>query len=118
MRRYEMHGLRQMRSHVAHDRAFYRTDIGDDGAGRKMRADLLCDRAACADRDADDDQVGAFDRSGVAFHHLVGKAELGDAPARLRRACGRDDRARRALRVAPRARSKSRSARRRSEPGD
>ena len=79
-----MHGLRQMRSHIAHDRALYRTDIGDDGAGCKMRADLLCDRSACADRNANDDQVGPFDRSGIAFDHLVGKAKLGDAPARLR----------------------------------
>ena len=64
-----------------------------------MRADLLGDRAAGADRNADDDEVGAFDGGGVGFDHLVGEAELGDAPARLRRARGRDDRARRALRA-------------------
>ena len=99
MRRHEMHALRQMRSHVAHDRALDRADIGDDRAGRKVRADLGGDRAAGADRNADDDEVGAFDRLGVGLDHLVGEAELGDAPARLRRARGGDDRADGALRA-------------------
>ena len=63
-----------------------------------MRADLLGDRAAGADRNADDDEVGAFDRGGIALDHLVGDAELGHAPARFRRARGGDDRADRALR--------------------
>ena len=64
-----------------------------------MRADLLGDRAAGADRDADDDEIGAFDRGGVGLDHLIGDAELGDALARLRRARGGDDRAHRALRA-------------------
>ena len=59
---HEMHVLRQMRAHVAHDRALHRADVGDDRAGREMRADLLRDRAAGADGNADDDEVGAFDR--------------------------------------------------------
>jgi hypothetical protein len=49
-----------------------------------MRADLLGHRATSADRDADDDQVSAFDCGGIAFGHLVRNAELSDAPARLR----------------------------------
>ena len=40
------------------------------------------DRAAGADRDADDDEVGAVDRGGVALDHLIGDAELGHALAR------------------------------------
>ena len=84
--------------HVAHHRALDRADVGDDRAGRKMRADLLGDRAAGADRNADDDEVGAFDRGGVGLDHLIGDAEFGDAPARLRRTRGGDDRAHRALR--------------------
>ena len=64
-----------------------------------MRADLLGDLAAGADRNADDDEIGAFDRGGVALDHLIGDAELGHALARLRRARGGDDRAHRALRA-------------------
>ena len=55
--------------------------------------------AAGADRNADDDEIGAFDRGGVGLDHLIGDAELGDALARLRRARGGDDRAHRALRA-------------------
>ena len=47
-----------------------------------MRADLLGDLAAGADRNADDDEVGAFDRCGVGLDHLVDDAELGHALAR------------------------------------
>ena len=83
-----MHGLGQVRGHIAHDRALYRADVGDDCAGRKVWADLLCDLTAGSDRDANDHQVGAFDGSGIAFNHLIGEAELGDAPARLRRPRG------------------------------
>ena len=43
----------------------------------------LRDRAAGADRHADDDEVGAFDRRGVGLDHLIGDAELGHALARL-----------------------------------
>ena len=64
-----------------------------------MRADLLRDRAAGADRNAYDDEIGAFDRGGIGLHHLIGEAELGNAPARLRRARGRDNRPRCALRA-------------------
>ena len=74
MRRHEVHVFRQMRRHVANDRALHRADIGDNCAGREMRADLLGDGAAGADRNADDDEIGAFDRRGIGFHHLIGKA--------------------------------------------
>ena len=56
-----------------------------------MRADFPGDRTAGADRNADDDEVGALDRGSIGFLHLIGKAELGDALARLRRPrCGHD----------------------------
>ena len=67
--------------------------------GAKMRADLLGDRAAGADRNADDDQIGAFDRGGIAFHHLIGEAELGHALARGSRTRRRHDRTHGALRA-------------------
>src|SRR5882724_348885 len=57
-----------------------------------MRPDLLGDVAAGADRNADDDQVGAFDRGGVALDHLIDHAQFGHALAGLRRARGGDDR--------------------------
>src|SRR6185369_5784420 len=59
--------------------------------------DLLGDVAASADRNADDDEVGAFDRGGVALDDLIDHAECGDALAGLRRARRRDDRAHHAL---------------------
>ena len=99
MRRHEMHVLRQMRGHVADDRALDRADVGDDGAGRQMRADFLGHRAAGADRNADDDQIGAFDRGGIGFHHLIGEAEFGHALARRGRTRGGHDRAHGALRA-------------------
>ena len=79
--------------------ALDRADVGDDRAGLEMRADLPRDRAAGADRDADDDEIGALDRRRVGLDHLIGEAELGDAPARRGRARGRDDRAHDALRA-------------------
>ena len=89
--------LRQMRGHVADHRALDRADVGHDRARRQMRADLLGDGAAGADRNADDDEIGAFDRGGVGLDHLIGEPEFGHALARLRRARGGDDRARGAL---------------------
>ena len=82
----EMHARRQMRGHVAHDRALDRADIGNDGARLEMRRDLLGDLAAGADRNADDDEIGAGDRRGVGLDHLVGEPKLGDAPPRRGRA--------------------------------
>ena len=73
-----------MRSHVAQHRALDRADIGDRGAALKMRSDLRGDVAAGADRNADDDEVGAGDRCGVGLDDLVGEAKLGDAPPRRR----------------------------------
>ena len=73
-----------MRSHVAHHRALDRADIGDGRAALKMRADLLGNGAAGADRNADDDEVGAGGRCGVGLDDLVGEAELDDASPRRR----------------------------------
>ena len=50
--------------------------------GLRCGAISFGDVAAGADRRADDDQIGAGDRGGVGLHHLIGEAELGDAPAR------------------------------------
>ena len=97
VRRDEMHMLRQVRGHVPHHRAFDRADVGHGRALHQMRADLLGHVAAGADRNADDDQVGAFDRGGVALDHLIDHAQFGHALAGLRRACRGDDRAHRAL---------------------
>ena len=52
--------------------------------GARCGADLRRHRAAGADRNADDDEIGAFDRGGIALDHLIGQPELGHAPARLR----------------------------------
>ena len=57
------------------------------------------DRAAGADRDAEDDEIGAGDRGGVGFDHAVGDAEFDDARAGRGGARGRDDFAHRALRA-------------------
>ena len=43
VRRNEIHALRQMRRHIAYDRAFDRADIGNDRARGEVRADLLRD---------------------------------------------------------------------------
>jgi hypothetical protein len=94
-----MHGLWQMRRHIADHRALDRTDIGHNCARGEVRPDFLCDAAAGADRYADNNEIGTCDRGGVGLHHLVGDTELGNAPARLRRTCGRNDRPRGALRA-------------------
>jgi hypothetical protein len=59
-----------MRRHVAHHRALDRADIGDGRARLQMRRDLLRDLAAGADRDADDDEIGARDRGGIGLDHF------------------------------------------------
>src|SRR4029079_10915087 len=97
--RNEMHGFGQMRCHIADHRTLDRADIGHDRAGCEMRADLLRNAAAGADRYADNNEVGAFDRGGVGLHHLISNAKLRDALARLRRARGRNNRPRGALRT-------------------
>ena len=99
MRRDEMHVGGQVGTHVAHDRAFDRADVGHDRSRLEMRRDLLGDVAARADRSADDDEIGAGDRGGVGFDHLVGEPEFGDAPARRGGARGRHDFAHGALRA-------------------
>src|SRR5665811_2390456 len=91
MGRHEMHGVRQVWPHVADDGPLHRADIGNDGAVLEMRRDLRGDSAANADGDADNDEIGAFDRFRVGRANLVGNAEFGDACACLRRpGTGRD----------------------------
>ena len=72
-----------------------------DRAGLQMRGDLLGDRSALADRDAQDHEVRAGGRGGVGLDHLIGDAELDDAPA-CRRATVRW---RRCVRTTPWARA-------------
>ena len=91
MRRNELRACRQMRLHVPHHRAFDRADIGHNRAGLEVRRDLLRHGATGADGNAEDDEVGIPDRFSIAFHHAVDDTEFGDARARLRRTCGRDD---------------------------
>ena len=64
-----------------------------------MRANFLGYRAANADRNADDNEVGAFDRLGIGLHHLIRDAKLDDALSRLRRTRGGHDRTHCALRA-------------------
>ena len=85
--------------HVAQHRALHRADVGENRARLEMCGDLLGHRAALADRDADDDEVGACGRLRIGLDHLVGEAELGDAPARRGRTRSRDDGAHHALRA-------------------
>src|SRR2546429_5639864 len=56
-----------------------------------MGCDLLCDRAAGADRDAQDDEIGIINRLRVALHHGIGNAELLDPRAGFGGARGADD---------------------------
>ena len=101
-----MHALRDVRRHVLEHRALDRPDVGDDRAGLQRRGDLLRDRPARADRNADDDEIGALDGLGVGLDHLIGDAQFNDALARRLRARGRDDRARHAV-LARRARDRA-----------
>ena len=78
---HEMRGRRQMRRHVPDDRALDRADVGDDRARRKMSADLLGDRTAGADGNAEDDEVGVLDRFGIGLDHGIDDAELSDPRA-------------------------------------
>src|ERR1051325_4893617 len=65
--------------------------IGDDCTGSEMRADLLGHGATGADWNANDDEIGAFDRRRGWFRPLGGDPEFRAALARLGRARGRDD---------------------------
>ena len=64
-----------------------------------MRPDFRGDLAASPDWNADDDEIGAGDRGGVAFDNLIGKPKFGDAPPRGGGPRRRDDLAHRALRT-------------------
>ena len=79
-----MDASRDVGRHVAHHRGLDRADVGDGRARLEVRADLLRHRAAGADRNADDHQVGAGNRGGVGVHHFVGQTQFADAlPRRL-----------------------------------
>ena len=86
-----------------HDGALDRADVGDDRARLEVRRDLLRHRAAGADGDAEDDEVGVLHRFRIGLEHAIDDAELGDARAGLVRARGGDDLAGQALRRAARA---------------
>ncbi len=91
MRRHEMHAGRQMRRHVPHHGALDRADVGDNSAWLEMISDFLRDRAAGADRDAQDDQIGVISGFRIGLHHRIDNAELLYPRAGLRRARGGDD---------------------------
>ena len=92
----------KMRRHVAQHRALDRADIGDDRAGLEMRPDLGRDRAAGADRNADDDEIGAlrpprhWSRPPGRRCRARRRAGAWRPSARSRRSCARRLRARRA----------------------
>ena len=64
-----------------------------------MRGDFLCDRAAGADRDAEDDEIGVGHGLGIGLDHAVDDAEFFDPGAGLGRARGGDDFSRQPLRA-------------------
>ena len=107
-----------MRSHLAHYGALDRADVGDDRSGRQVRADFGGDCAAGADRNADDDEIGARDRGGIAFDHLIGEAKFGDAPAGCGRLRGGHDLAHGVLGTRGASDRRADQARRRSARGD
>ena len=61
MTRNEMHALRQMRSDIAHDCGFDRTNVGDNRASFQVRRDLPGDFAVDTNRRTQDHEVRAFD---------------------------------------------------------
>ena len=84
MARDEMDAGRNVGRHVAHHRGLDRADIGDGRARLEVRADLFRHRAAGADRNADDHQIGAGDRGRAGVHDFVGETQFADAlPRRL-----------------------------------
>ena len=97
MRRHEMNAGGEMRRHLAHHRALDRADVGDDGARCEVTFDFLGDRAAGADGNAEDDEIGAVGGLRVAVHHAIGNAEFPDPRPGLFRARGGDDFARQTL---------------------
>src|SRR5204862_8165513 len=82
---------------VAGDGALDRAEVGDDRARFKEWRDLGGDRTAGADRNAEDDEVGTFNRFRVGLQHAIDDTEFGDPRAGLLRACGGDDLAGEAL---------------------
>ena len=97
MRGHEMHAGGKMRRHVLDHRRLDGADVGDGGARFQVRGDFGGDRPAGADRNADDDEVGARGRLGIGVDDAVGDAQFDDALARLFRAGGGDDLAHHAL---------------------
>ena len=87
-----MHRAWQVRSHIADYGAFHRAYVGNDGACGEVWADFSRYRFTGADRNARDHQIRALYRGSVGLHNLIRQSELGDPPARLRRARSRDDR--------------------------
>ena len=66
----------KMRRHIPHHGALDRADVGDDRARLEMRRDFLGHRAAGADRDAQDHEIGLFYGLRVGFHHAFHDAEF------------------------------------------
>jgi hypothetical protein len=96
---HEMHPGGKVGRYIAQDRAFHRTDIGNDCTRRKMRAYFRGHRAARADRNRDNDEIRAVRCCGIGFYDLIRETELGNTPARRSRAGSRDNGVRSALRA-------------------
>ena len=65
----------------------------------RCRRDFLRDRAAGADRNAEDDEIGIRYGFGVGLDHAIDNAKLGDAGAGFLRTRGGDDLAHKPLRA-------------------
>jgi hypothetical protein len=76
MCRHEVDAGRQVRCHLARDCALHRADVGDDRTRLEMRGDLLRHRAADADGNAEDDEVGVLHGFRIGLDHTVDDAEL------------------------------------------
>jgi len=74
-----------------HHGALDRADIGNDRARLEMGCNLLRDRAAGADRNAQDDEIGVLGGLRVGLQDVIDNAEFQHPRAGLGRACGGDD---------------------------
>ena len=91
MRGNEIDTGRHVRRQVAKHGSFDGADIRQDGARFEVGADFAGDGAECADRDAEDHQVGVGNRGGGGIDDLIDNAQLLDAlPCRFGPRCRHD----------------------------
>ena len=80
--RDEVNVLRHMRADIADDGGLDRTGVGEDRALLQVRRDLRCERAECADRRAENDEIRAANRIAGALIDLIRKFKSADGGAR------------------------------------